>query len=180
MTCALMWPRPPYFHHYQGLKVLITAYSSPTTIVHRSTLSSRMHEDALTHERCILFRYHAYLVVCSNLHFRQIKTPSRGGWNNWYTRTKRDRRCNGGGCYCFNRWDALHSGISKPTDQWRSGILAIRIEQISGLQVQKIRESRVQEGGKMTGRPLRINHQRVRDSGLHENPLLPGVVRESG
>jgi hypothetical protein len=36
---------------------------------------------------------------------------------------------------------------SRPTEEWPSGILSIRIEQISGLEVEKIRESGVSEGG---------------------------------
>ncbi|KAF8150751.1 hypothetical protein B0H34DRAFT_791097 [Crassisporium funariophilum] len=41
-----------------------------------------------------------------------------------------------------DKTDEVISG-SKPTTQWRSGILSIRVEQISGLEIEKIRESGV-------------------------------------
>ena len=58
---------------------------------------------------------------------------------------------------------------SKPTEQWPSGILSVRIEQISGLEVDKIRESGVKEDAEEDDEAdlpsayctIMINHQRV-------------------
>lgn len=58
---------------------------------------------------------------------------------------------------------------SKPTEEWPSGILSFRIEQINGLEVQKIKQSGVEEGGEDEESDdlpsayctVIINHQRV-------------------
>jgi hypothetical protein len=58
---------------------------------------------------------------------------------------------------------------TKPTEEWPSGILSIKIEQISGLEVQKIKQSGVKEGGEDEESDdlpsayctVIINHQRV-------------------
>ncbi|KAF9457832.1 hypothetical protein BDZ94DRAFT_166478 [Collybia nuda] len=58
---------------------------------------------------------------------------------------------------------------TKPTQEWPSGILSLRIEQINGLEVQKIKQSGVKEGGEDEESDdlpsayctVIINHQRV-------------------
>lgn len=58
---------------------------------------------------------------------------------------------------------------SRPTEDWPSGILSIRIEQIAGLEVEKIKESGVKEGGEDEDSgdlpsaycTVIVNHQRV-------------------
>lgn len=58
---------------------------------------------------------------------------------------------------------------SKPTQEWPSGILSIKVEQINGLEVEKIKQSGVEEGGEDEESDdlpsayctVIINHQRV-------------------